>query len=382
MYVAQYTDSGFPVVDGVGRVVEAYAYNIAKKGHSCFIAAPRPDKTDRDKLEDINIIGFAGLPIPTTQYKLGIPILDIAFNAKISKEQIDIVHVHSPFSAGTAGHLTARLRKVPLIGTFHSKYYDDFYSVTKSKILSEIGVNIIVDFYNKCDEVWTVSNSTAETLREYGFQKEIIIMENGADEMPFNESSLDFVRKKFNLSMSPTILFVGQMSWKKNQMLILETAAALTELNFDYNLIFVGQGPDSDEIKAKSEELGILKNTLFTGHIPEKEILSALYKLSDILFFPSYYDNAPMVLREAASLNLPSLLIKGSNAAESITDGFNGFLCSDNAKSNAELIIKILNDREKLKIVGDNAKDTIAKPWDKIIDKALERYQSLIDANN
>ncbi len=44
---------------------------------------------------------------------------------------------------------------------------------------------------------------------------------------------------------------------------------------------------------------------------------------------PSLYDNAPMVVREAAALNTPSLLIRGSSAAEVVQDGENGLLAEN-----------------------------------------------------
>ena len=42
--------------------------------------------------------------------------------------------------------------------------------------------------------------------------------------------------------------------------------------------------------------------------------------------FPSLYDNAPMVVREAAVMGTPAVLVAGSDAAEIIHDGANGFV--------------------------------------------------------
>jgi len=45
----------------------------------------------------------------------------------------------------------------PLAGSFQSKYYDDILLTTHGKVAAEAGVQAIVNFYNQCDEVWTVS---------------------------------------------------------------------------------------------------------------------------------------------------------------------------------------------------------------------------------
>ena len=89
---------------------------------------------------------------------------------------LDIVHAHSPFTAGSEALRLAVQRKVPLVATFHSKYYDDFLKATKSEKLARLGVKFVVAYYNRCDEVWTVGQGTADVLHEYGYEKEIIVI--------------------------------------------------------------------------------------------------------------------------------------------------------------------------------------------------------------
>ena len=101
--------------------------------------------------------------------------------------------------------------------------------------------------------------------------------------------------------------------------------------------------------------------------------------LADLFVFPSVYDNAPMVVREAANAGTPSIVTAGSSSAETIDDGVNGFLCEDSAESIAEVIEKAMADRKKTERIGLQAKDSIPVAWDEIIDVVLDRYQYLID---
>ena len=96
-----------------------------------------------------------------------------------AKKPFDIVHAHSPFSSGLEAMRIAKKLNVPLVATFHSKFYDDAMKITHSKMISRTGVNTIVDFFNKCDAVWAVNDGTAKVLREYGFGGKITVMENG-----------------------------------------------------------------------------------------------------------------------------------------------------------------------------------------------------------
>ena len=85
-----------------------------------------------------------------SQYDAGLPPFDLHYNARLEMTDFDIVHVHTPFIAGYEGVKYARDRKIPIVGTFHSKYYDDFLQMTGSKAMASIGTDVVVNFYNNC----------------------------------------------------------------------------------------------------------------------------------------------------------------------------------------------------------------------------------------
>lgn len=60
------------------------------------------------------------------QYRFGEAMLDAHYRKRIRMVELDIVHAHSPFHAGSEALRLAAVRKLPLVATFHSKYYDDF----------------------------------------------------------------------------------------------------------------------------------------------------------------------------------------------------------------------------------------------------------------
>ncbi len=50
-------------------------------------------------------------------------------------------------------------------------------------------VREIMHFYEKADEVWIPQAAVEETIREYGFRGEVIVMENGSDMKPVKDPS-------------------------------------------------------------------------------------------------------------------------------------------------------------------------------------------------
>ena len=153
MRIVQFSDSFLPIVDGVGNVVYHYALNIGKKGHECYVVAPQTDTGYRGGFP-FEIVDYVGMPLPLMKsYTVGMPALDAHCRNRLGMVQADIVHVHSPFIAGQAGLLYAQKNNLPIVGTFHSKYYDDFLQITGVELLAEVGVKHVVNFYDKCAKV-------------------------------------------------------------------------------------------------------------------------------------------------------------------------------------------------------------------------------------
>ena len=379
MKIGEISDSFLPIIDGVGRVVYNYCDTIARKGHECTAIVPMDNFGYRGGLP-FEIIDYYSRSVPLmSKYDAGLPKIDLHYNNRLKMTDFDIVHVHTPFIAGSEGVHYARDHKIPLVGTFHSKYYDDFLQLTGSRHIAGLGTDIIVKFYEQCDEVWAVSESSAKTLKEYGYSGKVEVMPNGMMIRELNLEWMDSAKAHFGIDDDPCLLFVGQMTEKKNILKILEACSILKKEGIAFNLIMAGKGPHEDEIKDKVKKLGIEEDTYIVGHVLREDLLNGLYMLADLFVFPSIYDNGPMVVREAANAGTPSIVVRGSSAAEGIDDMVNGFYCEDDSASIAQVIKKAFADREKTAMIGLEAKETIPVAWDDLIDTVIDRYQYLID---
>ena len=372
MIIGQFCDVFPPETDGVGMVVKNYTEELNRTQHCCYYISPNSPHTSPQAFPSFH---YMSVKLAGGVYRAGLPVLDIPFRYKIKKTHFDIIHAHSPFIAGREAIRVSKQRNIPLIGTFHSKYYDDFYIKTHSRLLSKTGLRFVLDFYNTCDEVWAVNNATADVLRDYGYKKDIIIMPNGTNLWYPTDEEKKSASERFNLKEGTILLFVGQHNWKKNIRHIVEAVKIYASSSADFKIVFAGQGPDEDDIKELVAELGLSEKFLFTGQISDRSLLMSLYARADLLVFPSLYDNAPMVVREAAAAGTPSVLIKGSCSSEGITHEYNGFLCEDSPISIAECISRAI---PLIGEVGSNARSTIPIPWSIIMTAVLARYNELI----
>ena len=376
--IGQFSDTFLPVVDGVGRVVQAYAETLSAMGHQVTVVAPMYDTGFQGGFP-FELVDFIGSSVPgMKQYKVGEAMLDAHYRRRIRMIELDIVHAHSPFTAGSEALRLAAVRKLPLVGTFHSKYYDDFLKATKSESVAKMMTKFVVNFYNRCDEVWAVGKNTADVLRGYGYEGEIQVMPNGATLRTVHPSDVEEVSRRFALGNDPMVLFVGQMDWKKNILTVLEACAELKKQGRAFHLLLAGQGIDMNAIRSKLEELQIEDRAQMLGHVTDTSLLDGLYTRASVFAFPSLYDAAPMVVREAAVMGTPSVMVRGSTAAEIIRDGGNGYLCENDPKDLARVIAGILDDPEKRDRVGQAARETIPVPWSKVLETASERYERLV----
>lgn len=371
---AYFIDTYFPHVDGVVRTVHAYAGRIPA---SCVICPKNGANTDRSLPYDV--LRVPSVPCPGLGYSVPLPGLSRRARRFLKENRFMVFHAHSPF---TMGHYALRMGRrlgVPVVATFHSKYYDDVLAIYHSKWLAKAVTRYIVRFYRRVDEVWACSVSTAETLRSYGYTGEIRVMENGTEAGAGTPSEADRVNaaRRFQLLPDrPVLLFVGQQIWQKNLKLVLDTCEELKKRRFSFQMLVVGCGRDAASIRAYAAAHGLTDVVSFVGFVRDRSLLRGVYLASSLLFFPSLYDNAPLVVREAAALGVPSLLAKGSNSAECITDGENGFEAACSREKMADKIIEIFA-RNDVKEVGLNAMETIPVPWERITARVAAAYAEL-----
>ncbi len=376
--IGQFTDTFLPIVDGVGRVVLSYSEELCRRGHEVTVVAPLYNTGYRGGYP-FDLVDYMGYPVPTAkQYRTGTAATDSHYRARIKHTRLDLVHAHGPFSAGREAQRLARVRKIPLVATFHSKYYDDFYKATKSETISKLVLSNIISYYERCQDVWAVSESTADVLRGYGYKGAIRIMPNGVSPRQATSEALQALNEEYGLGDLPVLLFVGQINWKKNLLRVLEACALLKKAGQPFYLMLAGQGPDEQAVHRRAEELGLGDALIMTGHVSHAAKLDALYSRADLFVFPSLYDNAPMVVREASVMGTPSVLVRGSDAAEVIRDGQNGLLCQDDSADLSRVIGEALKDREALGLLGQSAQNTIPVPWTAIGQSIVDAYREIL----
>lgn len=368
-----------PIMDGVSITTQNYAYWLYRKtGNVCVVTPSYPFYHDN---EPYPVYRYRSIPIPFRKpYRMALPNANFPFMSKLQQLPFGLVHAHSPFSAGAMAMRIAKMQKIPIVATFHSKYKTDFERVTSNKHILDWLVGNIVRFYDMADEVWIPQASVEETLREYGYKGRVEVMNNGNDFV--TGESVDELRsealRKLNVNPSELVfLFVGQLIWEKNIAFIIDSLALLHDIPF--KMFFIGTGYAEKEIKQKVEKLNLSSKITFVGQLTSRSELRTYYAATDLFLFPSLYDNAPLVVKEAAALQVASILLEDSTSSEIITHNVNGFLVPNSPNALASQIRELSQDPELIREVGINASRSIARSWEDVVDEVLDRYTKLIN---
>ena len=381
-YIGIFNDSFPPIIDGVTQTILNYVEWLRNHGYDpCVVTPSNPVNVE----VPYKVIRYFSLPIRSREpYRYGYPKLDAQIWKKMRTTPFRLIHSHSPFAAGRLGVYAKKKQGVPLIGTFHSKYKSDLkHSFKLLPFCVPIIMKRILNFYNACDEVWIPQASVEETVREYGFKGKVEVVENGID---YGDMKIDNLaefkreaREKCGISDDEiSLLFVGQHIWEKGIGIIIE-ALDLIKDRIKFKMTFIGDGYAKNDLRELIKKKGLEEKVRMLDVITDREELGMYYASSDLFLFPSYYDNAPLVVREAASMGTPSVIPSGSTASEVIKDGENGFLVHGTPVAYAELLERLSVDKKLLSKVETGARSTLVRGWNNVMEEIEDRYRHLIN---
>ena len=382
--IGLFIDTFYPMVDGVIQVVDQYATRLNKFCDvTVFTTAPRKGKVDTIE-HPYKVVKCKVMPVPGQDYDLALPGMDKTFREALEKSDLDIVHIHSPFTIGKCGVNYAKKHNIPVIATMHSQYKQDFYKATKMKWITSIMLSTIMKVFNECDRCFAVNSKIAEIYhQEYGAKVLPGVLLNGTDFTPVSDEkkAAEIVNEKFGLDKDiPVFLFVGRITVLKNILFIAKSLKHLKDKGQAFKMIYVGSGPDEGKLKDTIKELGLEDDVIVAGRIMDRELLKAIYSRANLFLFPSNYDANSLVQIEAASQKTPTVFLKGSATSASVTNDVNGFLAENDEMAFAEKVYSVLNDKELYDKVQANAHKDLYRSWDDCVQVAYGLYQDFIKA--
>lgn len=353
-----------PDVDGVINCMHNYCLNLYDKSNlTVVVPKNRKDYVDNFPYE-VTRCKSIRLPILNNYY--GFPNRDKKFKNKIEQNKYDIVHFHSPFNMAGFCAKIAKKQDIPLVSTYHSNMKHIFKDVVKFNFIANIGCKILAKTYNKCDEVFVCSPLVEQQARECGYTGKISYLPFGTEipKCDTVEENRQKANKEFNLTNDELVfIYIGRVMKLKRIDFILDSLKIVKDTGKKFKFFIVGKGAYLKKLQKYAKKLGFNDDeVIFTGFLP-REQFPLLLSRSDLLLFPSIYDNFGLVKVECAAFDTAGLFIKDSCAGYDVKHNHNGYLSKDTVEDYAKQIIEITKDREKLKQAGINAGKELYIHW-------------------
>lgn len=383
--IGLFNDSFYPMTDGVIMVIDNYAKRLSKYANVIVFVPSYKNKSFDDKQLPYKVVRCKSLNIFFLDHTLPIPQLDYSFKKELNKYKLDIVHIHSPFTIGAAGLEYAKKHHIPCIATMHSQFKQDFKKAVKNDKFATKLNNKLIKLFNKCDECWAVNSEVARIYYEdYGYKKLPRIMNNATELKPLQniKKANNYINKKYHIKHNEKVfLFVGRLNTLKNILFIVDALKAVTqkEPKLKFKMLFVGTGIDENKLIEHIKKNNLEKEIILCGKITDREELASHYQRADLFLFPSVYDASSIVQIEAASQSTPTIFLKNTATAATVTDNVNGYLSDYTVGAYSDKIIEVIKNKELYKKVSKNAFIDLYKDWDNTVDEVYDLYKEIIE---
>ena len=201
-------------------------------------------------------------------------------------------------------------------------------------------------------------------------ENKIVVIPNGVSENLQKSKKVKLENKE------KIILNVGAFRDGKAQDDLIKAFAKVN--NNQWQLIFLGDGPNLGKFKMLARQLNIFERIQFLG---AKKNVADYYNKASVFVFTSRHEGFPNALLEALYFGLPSISTDCPHGpSDLIKDGTNGFLVSVGNQEELCNKLNLLLDREDLRYALGKAAavrskkyeiSTIAEQWMNVIESVI-----------
>lgn len=291
--------------------------------------------------------------------------------------RFDVFHAQD----GISGNALATLKRDGAIGGFgRTVHHLDAFTASRLDALQTRSVA-------EADSHFVVSEAWRETLAAR-FGMDATLVGNGVDldrfraEPDGREATL---RARFGLGRGPVILGVGGVEARKNARGLLEAFRQLKQVHADAQLIVAGGASllDHDAYRAAfAQDLrasGLDEAAVvLTGPLADND-MPALYRVADLLAFPSLREGFGLVVLEAMASGAPVVVSRTAPFTEYLGEDDAAWCDPTNPASIANAMMAALTEPLRSRLVARGAEAAARHGWAAVARAHLPSYRRLTE---
>lgn len=343
--VAHITASYLPDTGGIAR----YAHDLAasRLPGTCTVVAPaRGKRTQVEITGGVRIIRVARQGVVHSE-PTGIVPLGLGRMLRRLSGTCDLFHAHLPFPA-LLGLAPLAWQRVPWVVTYHNEIQGSLGIPGPVRAVHDALLHRLLA---RSRAIIVTTASYAQACPSLSaFQRKIRVVPYGLDADAFTGS----IEHSTIARAGNTLLYVGRLAYYKGLDVLLKALPQLPRAR----LIVVGEGPEGEELRKISRELGVDEQVEWRGRVSDAK-LPALYSSVAAFVLPStgLSESFGIVQLEAHACGTPVVSSNLPGVREVNPDGVSGLLAQPgNANDLARKLKLLLDDTELRNKLGEQAR--------------------------
>ena len=376
MHVAMISGEYPPRWGGMGSTVYHLSSRLADMGHKISVIT-RKSKGESPQLDNVEVIEVPWLKAPmefTRSYGR------YALKALIrlhSENPVDVVHLHCPMVSWNDSQFDRCIAEVaPVVSSMHGTWLGERDGLTLAARFGEpavwsnpndIAIRFMAGRYSNFERSAirkssvVVPNSEATKLdleSRYSASPDwdCEVIHWGVDTGMFVPMHLDSesdthtlseIRKRYGVGHGVKLLLaVGRLAARKGHGLLLRSFSKVGE-STDSHLVIIGRGSLRGRLNRMAARLGISDRVTIESSMSFDEI-SEMYRASDLVIYPSYYEGQGLIPLEAMSSGTPVVTVDHGPLPEMVDSSVGELFELGSVDSLSETIASELSSNEVL----------------------------------
>ena len=375
MKVAYFTESLFPLVDGVSRTLAQLFTTLGERGVDFTVFSPFVPGPEVEWSRRVRKVPFVRFPL-YPDYRMSLPYAR-GVSAALDEFRPALVHVVSPTPVGSWAQRLAAKRGLPVVSSFHT-HFVSYFRYYGFPALEGAGWELMRRFYARCQKVYAPSYSIIHELAEHGIRN-TELWSRGIELDRFSPAFRDPALRAAAGAAdedTPILLLVSRLVKEKDLADLVAMDGILRARGVRFRLALVGDGPMREELQT------LLPHAHFAGH-QGGEALSRWYASGDVFVFPSTTETFGNVIQEAHASGLPAVVVDRGGPQDLVEPGVTGEIARSNDPEDlADRVEPLLRDAALRRRMGAAGRERSAgRTWSAINGRLIDSYAAVIAAH-
>ena len=366
MHIAMISGEYPPRWGGMGSTVFHLSSKLAAMGHTISVIT-RSSKGDPPHLEGVRVIQVPWLKVPL-EFTRSYGKSALRELTRLHADQpVDVVHLHCPMASWSNKQFERCRREIaPVVSSMHGTWLGERDGLTLAARYGEpavwanpndIAIRFMAGRYARFEKsaiqnsAVIVPNSRAtkldlESRYDAPSDWDCEVIHWGVDTgmfVPMHRDSEEDshkkneIRSKYGLGPETLLLLaVGRLAARKGHGLLLR-AFAMSAESTDSHLVIIGRGSLRGKLNRLASRLGISHRVTIESGMGFEQI-SEMYRTSDLVIYPSYYEGQGLIPLEAMSSGTPVVTVDHGPLPEMVDESVGGLFEIGSVESLSEAI--------------------------------------------